>query len=231
MTRLFLIPAATAALVSIACVFALNFAGHDSEHTPNNSMNESLASSIHSNLESIADLRSEVRVIQSQMSTSYPPPDTGISGQERLHPNDLEARIEMLEEAIEKISLTGSTSPKEQNGTIRKFIASSTDNPVEAAKSYQTEFENDSGIALGDYSDSIGEVFHAFEGIEVRGMECGNTICKVTYSENKDPETQQESSDGLELVDKLAQNAGGREVDVQYTKDSLGNNVMYIQLR
>ena len=152
--------------------------------------------------------------------------------------SDLSARIAALEGSLKEISLSSPRKGGEDSDIIQKQLVDSLLKPsdVSAVNQVQSalaeiEFDNDSGIPLEGFSDSIDETFHSVEGLDVTGMDCRDTICKVTYLKSESTESEEDYYPQDELLDKLAQSAGGRQVEVRYDKDTSGKEVMYIQLR
>ena len=231
----FLISTATASL--ICSIFMLVFIffgeGHAKVSSATNSSVPTAEISVNS--ASIAELRSELSEIRNQLGNlsareEYVAADNAL--------DELTLRIGAIEKAVESTSLSkpDSSSSREGSGILKKRVIQ---NSFESAETSSNEnaavaesiFETDSGTTLGSYAESIGDTFHSFEDIEVHGIECRSTICKVTYSKTDSLESHEESDDNFELVDKLALASDGREVEVRYARAPSGDELMYIQLR
>ena len=95
----------------------------------------------------------------------------------------------------------------------------------------EQEFAMDSGMALDGFAESIEEVAHEVDGLDIKGMECGNSICRISYAESDVVATGEDSADPQwELMEKLLDRAQGRRVDIRHAVDAAGNRAMYIQL-
>lgn len=233
----FVVSAITALLVALICFVGLRFTLESQNASPSSLKPGDFASGIKANLDSIAALQGELREIRTQVNQTGrlyegESPDT-------VHISDanhLIERIEALEEALKETSIVESTGGKAQSDVRNKQFAESLSQTSELSTSNQvgvleSDFEADSGIPLGDYADSIGETLYLVEGLHVSGMDCRDTICKVTYSKPELLGSQADSDGTSELVDKLVQASNGREVEIRYAKDPSGDEVMYIQLR
>ena len=230
--------AITATLVSLVCVLALQVTYEPQGTGPTaGSRIEEVAEGVERNLDSIIMLRSELFEIRNELSQHFTlfgrETGTDLSASPE---NELIARIELLEASIKNLSPTEMLSSSPNRDVIREQYIDSLRESNEIAASSQinlleSNFENDSGIPLGNYSELIGDTLHALDSIVIKGIDCRNTACKVTYSKTNSLESQEVSEERFELVDQLAQSAGGHDVDVRYAKDHFGNEVMYIQLR
>jgi len=91
---------------------------------------------------------------------------------------------------------------------------------------------SDCNPTLGGFDSSIEEVIQKLGGIQAQGIDCRNTICKVTYADDEDLSSESTDSEELDwhLMEKLLERSGGKRVDIRYANDSFGNKNMYIQL-
>lgn len=190
--------------------------------------------------ESIAELKTEIDQIRREVGHEGHPVNTEYPAEIGIEYQDLQDRMHRVEAALETLLLAGS-APEKTNGEIvkkqlpEKFRQSAEKSQVSQSQDRsvlaENDFELDSGKPLGDFRASIVETLHSAEGIEVSGMVCGDTICKVSYLSQEFAESQEESDNRAEFVDKLAEAALGAEVKVRYVAGPSGNADMYIQLR
>lgn len=197
-----------------------------------------LAVAIKKNSESIALLSAEVRELHGLLGQKDSLVKEGASAGGDVVFEGLVDRVDRVEVAIEELSSVGIAPVKKSGAGIEKQFSERVRSPAEISSYNQNrhalaeaDFEQDSGTSLGDFTHSLDDALHAVEGIDVSDVSCRDTICKVTYSRTESLEVHNESGETLDLVDKLALDTVGREVDVRYVKDSFGSNVMYIQLR
>lgn len=96
----------------------------------------------------------------------------------------------------------------------------------------ESDFESDSGdTPIGEYSDSLSETLQAVNGVDVRAMDCRNSICRVTYSKSESLSPEELADIDAELIDKMAFGVEGHNVDLTHASDEYGNKIVYIQLR
>lgn len=143
-------------------------------------------------------------------------------------------RIVQIELALDKLSSDAAVSRLKNNHVVPERMSERMDQHREVLTEQRRElveaqFERDSGLPLGDFSDSIEDVIHQIDGIQAQGIDCRNTICKVTYAAGNELTTESEDAD-WQLMEQLLERSGGRQVDIRYANDSFGNNTMYIQL-
>jgi len=226
-----------ASLVSIICILGLQFALKSQDAINPSSGGEDLASVIKAHSDSIAVLKRELRDFQERFDQKGMHKEDQVTEIARTPKiENLIDRIEVMEEALHRFSVDESKSGKAQSDKVSKQVAETMGQTSTGSTSKQTDvfeanFEEDSGVPLGDYAESIGETISAVEGLQVTGMDCRDTACRVTYSKTElfDPQGESDPSSGL--VDELVQASNGREVEVRYAKDPSGDEVMYIQLR
>jgi len=229
------ISAVTSAVVSVSCYFVLQLS---QEPYGTAGITDGAVVSAREDLGSSAALQFEVLEIRDELMREYKSLKKEHAVSVPLAISDLSARIAALEGSLKEISLSSPRKGGEDSDIIQKQLVDSLLKPsdVSAVNQVQSalaeiEFDNDSGIPLEGFSDSIDETFHSVEGLDVTGMDCRDTICKVTYLKSESTESEEDYYPQDELLDKLAQSAGGRQVEVRYDKDTSGKEVMYIQLR
>jgi hypothetical protein len=231
------VSAVTACLVSLACLFAFQ-AAQDSAAIPGRDGADHMGGcEIDARTESLVELRVQLAEIRREIALNAgiggdtAPEDRQLSGRSML------TRIEGLEDAVAELTTTRGI---EGRASVEDFVpapivnVSPGDTELSYARLYATaesSFEADQGIPLGDYEDAIGDALHRAGAIEVHSTDCRTTICKVTYSKTEGPEPPDWPGGEQELVDTLARDAQGQDVEIRYASDPSGNDVMYIQLR
>lgn len=225
------IPIITAALVSFVYHFVWQLRPIASNHISSDPRAGKLAAAIQLNMESINLLRSEMAELQKMVSRDFELAKRENYATEKMKADELIDRLEDVENFIEELSVAGSAPVEKQYDKTKGLLNGSSSSSIDLAAYYQNEFENDSGVPLDDFSDSIEETLHSFEGIKVNGVECGNSVCKINYSKMESVGLNEVPDSEYELEEKLSLSAEGREVEVRYATDSYGSDVMYIQLR
>lgn len=220
-----------AALVSLICNLGLEVKERSADSNSFMLKDEELAASIRENIKAITLLRSELTGIRKMISRSYELAGLGDSKTGSVKENELMERLKAVEDSIERLSEAGSVPATKQVGAIKGLLSENAQSLVELADRYQSEYENDSGIPLNDFSGSINETLHSLNGIDVSGVECGETVCKVVYTSIESTGLDERPDSEYALEDILAQSAEGREVEVRYAKNPYGGKVMYIQFR
>lgn len=206
--------------------------------------NEASSSRSHSNreiagnkqvIESPATSDSEILAIQARLSRIEGLLTKQSVNMSHSRLSSLMERIEATENAVAKLSSEGQHSKDEHGKEFQNFIGGyQRDSELTASSSINTaemDFEADSGIPLAEFTNSIETALHNADGIDTFGMDCRTSICKVDYSKVEPLSSADRSAGAVELVDTLALALDGREVEIRYGKDSLGKDVMYIQLR
>lgn len=199
------------------------------------------------------DIRDEAPVAVANLAT----PDSALALRitsleheiERLHsrlkyhgadPDDQERsvrfdeRIAQIELTLDKLSSKAQESHTGSHATTPERMSDRMDQTSEVItdqkRAYmEAQFDNDSGLPLGDFSHSIEDVMHQVDGIQAQGIDCRNTICKVTYAP-AGPALSGSDDVDWQIMEQLLERSGGRQVDIKYVSDALGNNAMYIQL-
>ena len=192
---------------------------------------EKLAAEIRANRDAITLLRSELVEIRNIASQDQALAQREPSAIGAVKADELIDRLEAIEDSITRLSAGDSLPARKQFSHLEKLLSTDSVSSVELAAHYQSDFEDDSGIPLDNFSDSINETLHSIKGMNVNGVECGNTVCKVVYTRVESAGINELSESEYELEDMLAQSAEGREVEVRYAKNPYGGEVMYIQLR
>lgn len=195
-----------------------------------------LADKADSNLVSIIALRSELRDLR-DLSNSKNPPITGepIIASSDSGIKDLMERLEIVEEALTKLSPSMPLSTEQRIATFdMQMKARAIPTEVSVIEQYQNSesyFESDAGKPLGDYENAIDDSLHSVEGIDVKGVDCRDTICKITYSKSESVTSQEQGDVDSNLADKLMFGVEGRVVELRYANDTMGNNVIYAELK
>lgn len=228
------LPVIAASFVSIAFNLGLQLTrDKDPPDFSAHKVNE-LTAAVDINVSSIASLRSELGEVRDHL--------TGICGQmtgqahaiAEAEINNLLKRVESIEDSVDTLSdaRPGGSLPGKNGGDgLATFLAKNSPSAAENTAVFESDFEADSGEPLGNFSDSIDEALHSIEGIEVTGVDCRTSVCKVSYSKPERTDSQEEFDSEDELVNRLAVSAPGRGVEVRYDKDAYGEDIMYIMLR
>lgn len=150
---------------------------------------------------------------------------------------DQVARIQALEAAVEGILHDGQGARRKPGrSSSSRILATGRQSgeiqELERIALAEQEFESDTGLQLGDFDDSVEEAIYQVDGIELKGMDCRNSICKVSYRSREPTSADLEGVDPeWELMEQLLARSNGKRVDIRHTTDVLGNKTMYIQLK
>ena len=234
--RLILVTAITASFVTLLFVYTARFLSEGSEHYVRPSEIQNLEAKVSASLDSIAALHRGLRDIRQQLNLRNGVKDSSsISAIEDSESMDISERLETLEDALAALSIPQSISREQRKDAFEQRIEERvTPSVVSSTLLYndaENYFERDSGKPLGDYSDSISDALHAVEGIDLKGLDCRDTICKITYSNSEFATSAEHHNVGSELEDKLMFGTEGRAVELRYANDSMGNNVIYAQVK
>jgi hypothetical protein len=228
----------TASLVSIGCFVVL----HSLEGAVvNNGLKmapQDSAQALRAGRISIAALESKVTEIQRQIDQKGSRVETDTMLNSDIKVEELLDRIEDIERTVATFGLSANEPVKKDGKIIEQHFAERRRRANEISHNGQrenlvaeSEFETDSGKPLGDFQNSIGEALHSADGIEVSGIVCRDTICKVNYVEKEFRDSQEGTDTRSDVVDKLSQAASGSTIEVSYSSDASGSPVMFIQLR
>ncbi|MCP5166201.1 MAG: hypothetical protein H6989_02345 [Pseudomonadales bacterium] len=226
-----------ASLVSVGAVLGLQ-AVQEMLWPPSTSRTAELAPLINANVESIEMLRRQVVELRGQLARTGAPVSRGIVNDGGAESLGLAKRLDEIEHTLAELLASGPVASSRAGGEFEKKLTEVTylaaaGSSLSHTQSAQAEidFENDTGVPLGDFEETISDTLYTAEGIDVSGMECRGTICKVTYSQSDSLQARDAGADGFEVVDRLAEATSGREVEVRYGSDPAGKKVMYIQIR
>jgi hypothetical protein len=226
-----------ASLVSIAAVLGLQ-AVQEMRRPPANSGTAELAALIGANVESIEMLQRQVLELRDQLARTEAPASRGGVFDGGAESAGLAQRLDEMEYTLSELSASGPVTAAKNGAALEQKLTQVSRLSAEGSSfSYdnsagaEIDFENDAGVSLGDNAETIADTLYTAEGIDISGMECRDTMCKVTYSQSGSFQSRDAVDDGFELVDRLAEATNGREVEVRYGSDSAGKKVMYIQMR
>ena len=229
---------ATASLFSLAGILGLRYLQESRVSHTLDSRLEELSSGIGTNAESIASLLSEVNQMRDQLRLKSPQSLAKTETSTDVESGNLVKRIQVLEDNMRRFADVESPSTPGRREAMEKLLSASShmsgDTSAYSQRQFaaaESDFENDSGTPLGDYKNAISEALHAQDSFQVKGVDCKNTICRITYSESDSLISDDGPGAESDLVAKLAQAVEGVGVEVRYANDPYGNEVMYIQLR
>ena len=145
-------------------------------------------------------------------------------------------RIESMEDALLESSSEDnrfmeklhSEPEKNFSARINELDSQASTKQFDDAEDY---FNADAGKPISAYTDSIEQHLSSASSLNVNGMDCGKSICKVTYSKPEPFKFNVESDTESELIDKLLFGIEGRDVDLRYADDHYGNRVLYIEMK
>ena len=222
-----------AALVSTICVLVIQ---SKQESDVLVSKIEQLDKVAGNHADTISTIYSEITRIRDQFDNKDGAPLLAISDNALLESEDFSKRIEALESAVNQLKSSNAAERRRAIEGITEIFSHSKQQYTETGSNphdalAEEEFQNDAGLLLDNYSESIAETLHTMPGIEIHTMDCRDTICKITYSGGQPSEFGDDAYEELEIVDKLAQSIEGHNVEVRYASDSLGNEVIYVQLK
>lgn len=195
-----------------------------------------LTAQIASNQSLISALRKELRDMQdlSNMRGNFGTADAAVAHPDSIN-DDLLERLETIEKALAKPSTVQSTTGEQRKAVFDVHMKEhSLPREVLATQVYasaESHFENDAGKPLGNYASAIDDALHSVDGIDLMGVDCRESICKITYGNSTSISQQEQSDIDSVLADQLMFGAEGRMVELRYANDSIGNNVIYAELK
>ena len=229
--------AVIASLVSVGAVLGLQTV-QETRRPALDSGSAEMAPLIRANVESIANLKSELIELRKQLASTEGATSGGVVLDGDAETAGLAKRLDKMEHTLAELSapgpLAGSKTGAELENKltqVTQLAAGGSSFSYDQSARAEIDFEKDSGVPLGDLEETIGDALYTAEGIDISGMDCRDTICKVTYSKSGSLRAQGAGDGGYEIVDQLAQATNGREVEVRYGSDPAGKKVMYIQVR
>lgn len=224
-------------VASSACFWGLQFATEDGGPYASTSEAEKLSVGVEGNTEAITSLRLEILAIRDLMNLKEVSLKSVATATMYDEPDDLTERIQALEDVVEALSSSkygsiNKASDSPQGRIIHRLSELTESSALQQNPVAESAFENDSGVVpLNDYTDSLEGALHAVDSIDVKGMDCRDTICKITYSNSESLTAEEENDSEIELMEKLIDGVQGRDLDIRYAKDGQGNHVMYVQLQ
>lgn len=187
--------------------------------------------------DSVTALELEMGKLRSSIANSNKARNAGsIAPSVRNSYQEIIERIESIEEALsesspqEKPSLETLSTELKNNFSMRLQARDYGVSGKQFAEA-ESHFEDDSGQSITAYTDSIDQHISTVEGLDVKGMDCANSICKVTYSKPESSPFNVESEAEAKLVDKMLFGIENRDVDIRYADDPYGNSVIYIEMK
>lgn len=181
----------------------------------------------------ITSLESEIGELRNSVDSFRRSYALGNTSKDREGLDKLHQRISKLESHLEHMSNVqyskkqiGSGKPTATRDRIEQATEVTTEQRREAA---EAQFYRDDGLPLGEFSQSIEYVIHELSEIQAQGIDCRNTICKVTYATVDERSSDSEDWE-WELMENLLEHSAGKLVDIRYVKNSFGADTMYIQL-
>lgn len=192
---------------------------------------------IRGNSDSVAALELELGELRNSIANSdkATKADNVAPGVRKKYQEIIE-RIESIEEVLSESSSKDKPSSETLNTELKnnfsmKLEARDYEASVKQFADAENYFEVDSGRPIRAYTDLIDQHLNSADGLDVKGMDCGKSICKVTYSKPESLPFNVESDAESELVDKLLFGIEDRDVDLRYADDPYGNRVLYIEMK
>ena len=232
MVKIVLVSAISGVLASALFLFGLVSCNHANQEGFKQQHIAKFSSAINSNVNAVASLRADMAELEQKLAGQF----TSLSIPSEIKSDileDLTVRVEKLELASEGFSSDGLKLDHDLRASVKRIFDDDDDADAAMARTqlYEEKYDVDMGVPLGNFPESIRDVFHSSEDIELAELDCKETICKITYSKSNASTNDRDANRDLELADKLAIEASGYQVDVMYAKDSYGNDIMYVQLR
>lgn len=224
----------TSLIVSVACILGWNAFFGDYDNNPSDLTAEVAARERHDNIAAISAMRSELNELQEQLAVNDRANREAVYLPAPKKMDDLLDRIEAAEDSIEQLySLNSAPIDVGKSALLDMLAMESNETAEDLAYSQYTlaesNFDNDTGVPLGDYVESIDDALYSIGDLDVKEMNCRTSICKVVYSEGQDSVDDDDSIE-WQLMEKLLNDGGSGAVDIRYANDPSGNKVMYIQL-
>jgi len=191
----------------------------------------SLLREVRGNSKSLSTLQLELEELHNLYANSNAiVKSSGLIADEKIDYSEITERLESMEGALLEI-----TSIERRDGELEKQFSEmlQTTNHEASANQFtdaEEYFNNDSGRPIGTYADSIEQNLSTVKDLDVAGMDCGESICKVTYSRPDSSRFIDETDVESKLADKLLFGIDAQDVDLRYADDPYGNRVVYIQL-
>lgn len=234
--RTILVTAITASFVTLLCVFGMRLLLEDAEHYDRPSELQNLEAKVNASLDSISALHMELQDVRQQLSLRTDVKDSSsVVAIEDSEYKVLSERLATVEDDLAALSIPRTISREQRKDAFERRVEEHAISPeVSSTLLYadaENYFESDSGRPLGGYTDSIDDALHAVEGIDLKGVDCRDTICKITYSKSESATSDEHYDVDSDLEDRLMFGIEGREVELRYANDSMGNNVIYAQVK
>jgi hypothetical protein len=145
----------------------------------------------------------------------------------------MEARLAELESTVSEAN-SDDSSPGDARNAHAELVQSRPIEEYRPSNAGASAFEVDNGTPLGSYSDIIYDSFHEIADIvQLHDFQCKQSICKIAYSGNGEEYDRFSESEhpGTLVIDKLSDNMGETSLDIRFSREAGGNQVMYVQLR
>ncbi len=228
--------ALTAAIVTVACVVLLQFAREGPEQPAAGARLDTLAAEVGDHARALSALQTELRDLRRQLSAaSLAATASGVPSNEVSVAADISARLAAVEQSLAGLSASKSESLDQRREQFAQRLRDRTTSPaaMTATAGYaaaEEEYNQDSGKPLAQYTDAIEETLHGVDSIELQGLECRESICKITYRPSALLTPQERSDAASALADQLMFGINGQSVELTYATDAHGQNLVYLKV-
>jgi len=228
--------ALTAAVVAAACVVLVQFALEGPEHGSPDARLDTLTTEVGDHTRALSALRTELLDIRRQLSAA----DRAVTASDGATNEvsataDISARLAALEHSLARLSAEQTASVDQRREDFARRIADRSASPaaMTATAGYaaaEEAFNLDSGKPLAQYTDAIEQTLHGVDSIELQGLECRESICKITYRPSASLTPQERSDAESALADELMFGINGQSVELTYATDAHGQNLVYVKV-
>ena len=146
--------------------------------------------------------------------------------------SELEERLEELERSVEGQAAARKLAGerREEGRSLSELISVEDYRPTAIG---EAAYEVDEGKPIAHYSEKIYDSFHEVgDVVQLHDFECRQSVCRIAYSGVGDSGRLSESEDPATLlIDRLSDNLGESALDIIFSREQGGPQVMYVQLR
>mgnify|MGYP003625967284 CR=1 FL=1 len=228
--------AVTASIVAVVATLGLQFIFDTSRSGIAESELQQLNKTVLANRDSMSLLRSDLQELRQllhvQTAGATPPRRPSADPSVDVALTD---RLDAIEQRLSQVLTAQHMSPAQRKESLKSQLRDRVSSPDASANAAylaaESHFESDSGKPLGDYPDRIKDSLHLVDGIDLKGVDCLDTICRITYATSSSLTESEQQTATTAIEDSLLFGAEGRVVELRYASDSSGNRVIYAQIK
>lgn len=230
----FVIPALTALVVSLSSIIAIELVtdGHKRDLSdpslgkPEDADNTTQALDV---------MREELAIVARKLAAVESLVEKYRHSAELIPVKELLDRLSNAERALESLTSSEGNIPIEDTHRNQAFAEKVASFEVTSRPSTESnadeQFITHQGKSIHEFVPILDDALHKLETLSVEGMDCRDTICKVTYTKIPSESGEVSEYDAVDPVDALSMGMVGQTVEVRYALDQDGRDIMLISLR